>query len=200
MSEVIETKKTTYTPILLEDGRTVQFPGERQVSKTILEEDGKFGVRFDLRNGATRTLNLDELSEYLQKYSACHGILQKIGDLWAGVKDVDDILIACDEGLDRLRNGAWAAERQSAGDSVSGASIVIQAIAEVTGKPIDEIKTFLKDKLAEGQASGLTRQKLYSSFRNPTSKIGQKIRQLEEERASKSAVVDADALLAELSI
>ena len=44
----------------------------------------------------------------------------------------------------------------------------------------------------------LTRQELYSSFRNPASKTGQIIKRLEEEKAAKATKFSADDLLAEM--
>ena len=78
---------------------------------------------------------------------------------------------------------------------------LIKAIVEASGKSVEDIKAFLDAKLETAKAKGekLTRQALYASFRNPTSKVGQIIRRLEEEKAAKSSAVDADAVLGELA-
>lgn len=192
---------TVYTPVVMEDGRTVQFAGNRKSDKTILEDaDGRAcGVRFDFINGATKTLMFADIPEATALYACGHGIAQKAGDEYSGVKEVDDMVLAVEDIFTRLRAGDWAAARE-AGDSVSGASVVIRALMEVTGKPLDFIKTFLAGKLEAAKAKGekLSRQDLYNSFRNPTSKTGIVIKRLEDERLAKTNKVDSDSLLAEM--
>jgi hypothetical protein len=193
---------TVYTPVVMEDGRTVQFAGNRKSDKTILMDDaGKAtGVRFDFANGKTLSLAFSEIPEATALYACGHGIAQKAGDEYSGVKEVDDMALAVEEIFKRLRSGDWAAARE-AGDSTAGASIVIRALMEVTGKPIEFIKTFLDGKLEAAKAKGekLSRQDLYNSFRNPTSKTGVVIKRLEEEKLAKSNKVDSDALLGEMT-
>lgn len=198
------TKKapTAHTKVKMEDGREVEFAGNRKSDKTILlDEAGKaHGVRFDFLNGATRQISFSEIPEATLLYACGHGISQKAGDEYSGVKEIDDMVLSVEEIFARLRAGEWAAARE-AGDSTAGASIVIKALMEVTGKPIDFIKSFLQGKLDAAKTRGekLSRQDLYNSFRNPTSKTGVVIKRLEEEKLAKSAKVDAGDLLAEMT-
>lgn len=193
---------TVYTKVTMEDGREVEFAGNRKSDKTILQDaEGKaYGVRFDFLNGRTLTLNFSEISETTALYACGHGIAQKAGDEYSGVKEIDDMVLAVEGIFARLRAGEWAAARE-AGDSTAGASIVIKALMEVTGKPIEFIKSFLDGKLEAAKAKGekLSRQDLYNSFRNPTSKTGIVIKRLEEERLAKANKVDAGDLLAEMT-
>lgn len=193
---------TVYTKVPMEDGREVEFAGNRKSDKTILQDaEGKaYGVRFDFLNGRTLTLNFSEISEATALYACGHGIAQKAGDEYSGVKEIDDMVLAVEGIFARLRAGDWAAARE-AGDSTAGASIVIKALMEVTGKPIEFIKSFLDGKLEAAKAKGekLSRQDLYNSFRNPTSKTGIVIKRLEEERLAKANKVDAGDLLAEMT-
>jgi hypothetical protein len=204
MAEKAPTKKaaTIYTEVPLSDGRTVKFAGDRKVSKDVLFDDANtpIGVQFDFRNGETRKVLLADLAAGLVTYSACHGLLQKVGDEWSGVKEVEDIVITADDIIGRLLKGDWATARES-GDSQAGASIVIKAIMEASSKSAEEVKAFLDKKIAVAEAAGqkLTRQALYTSFRNPTSKVGAIIRRLEDERASKNSAVNADDLVNELT-
>jgi len=195
-------KTTVYTKVKMEDGREVDFAGNRKSDKTILtDSEGKAtGVRFDFLNGKTLTLMFSEISEATALYACGHGIAQKAGDEYSGVKEIDDMVLAVEEIFKRLRAGEWAAARE-AGDSTAGASIVIRALMEVTGKPIEFIKSFLDGKLEAAKAKGekLSRQDLYNSFRNPTSKTGIVIKRLEEERLAKTNKVDSDALLGEMT-
>ncbi len=187
--------ETVREAVELTDGRTVEFAGKRKLRKEVIIEGGAVSVRFDFRNGETRTFTVPES---LLLDCAGHGASQKIGDDVAGVDDIDDMVVGIDAMIARLNAGSWSAERAE-GDGFSGASVVIKAIAEVTGKSIDAVKAFLQSKLDQAAAKGekLTRQALYKSFRNPASKTGQVIQRLELEKTSKSSV-NSDDLLGEL--
>ena len=90
---------------------------------------------------------------------------------------------------------------RAAGDSFAGTSVVIRAVAEVTGKSVEAVKTFLQGKLDAAKAKGekLSRQELYASFRKPGTKTAAVIARLEaEDAAGKSTKVDAADLLAEI--
>lgn len=208
MSETTEVKakkkEVVYTDVTMSDGRTVKFPGEQKVKKSVVfdgegEARQAVGVQFDFRNGKTLALTLAELQEPIREYSACHGLLQKVGDEWSGTKEVDDMYLEGEAIVKRLVDGEWGVERE-AGDSMAGASVVIRALMEATGKSQDFVKSFLDKKIEAAKEAGqkLTRQALYASFRNPSSKVGQIIRRIEEEKAAKASVVDADATLGEL--
>ena len=192
---------TEYIKVTMEDGRTVDFAASRKTDKTILEdaEGNAIGVRIDFVNGATRSVLFSELSQGILLQSCGHGISQKAGDNYASVKEVEDMVLAVDEIFGRLRQGDWAVKGEP-GDSTNGASIVIKAIMEVTGKDIAFVKAFLQGKLDAAKARGekLSRQELYNSFRVPTSKTGQVIKRMEEEKLSKSTKADAGALLEEM--
>lgn len=186
---------TTYEAVTMEDTRVVQFPGKRQVDKEVLP-DGS--VRFDFRNGATRTVSASALSDDIKIRLIGHGLSQKCGDEYSGVKNIDDMVLAVESMSERLGKGEWSTARE-AGDSFSGASIVIRAICEVTGKTVADIKAFLSKKLDTAKANGekLTRADLYASFRNPSSKTGPVIERMEREERAKKSSVNADDLLNE---
>jgi len=197
------------TEVTMEDGRVVSFPGKRQVQKTVELREGGFKVTFDLRNGKTFGIDSDDLGDEMILRLAAHGSAQKVGDEGAGADDIDDIALGFEEMVKRLKAGEWGAERQ-AGDGFSGASIVIKAIVmakkeagqEIT---VEQVKEFLQKKLdaskakaAETGAKALTRNDLYASFRNPNSRTGQIIEQLEREKKAKAAPLDASALMDEI--
>ena len=193
-------RETAYEKVAMTDGRTVEFAGSRMTDKTILTENGlATGVRFDFRNGETNSLMFADLSPQIAAQALGHGIAQKAGDDYAGVKEIDDIVLSVDEMFARLRGGEWGVAR-AAGDSTSGASIVIKAIMEATSKDIATIKGFLQGKLDKAKAAGekLSRQELYNSFRNPATKTGAIIDRMEKEKAAKSTKVNAGDLLSEL--
>lgn len=199
-------KVTEYTTVKMEDGREVKFAGKRKVNRSvdlIRGEDGVatgVSVRFDFLNGKTLTLSSTEIPTETSLQLLGHGVSQKVGDESAGVTSVDDMVLGSEEMIKRLKAGEFNAAR-AAGDSFAGASIVIKAICEATGKSVDEIKAFLNKKIeaskdAAGKAT-LSRKDLYDSFRNPASKTGAIIERLEREARSKDSKVNADDLLAE---
>lgn len=208
MSEAQEVSKevkkaTEYTAVKMEDGSTVEFAGNRQTNKTVTvdEAEGKVEVRFDFRSGVTRTVSSLGLKKGILLRLIGHGLSQKIGDSWASIKSgLEDCVLAADEVIGSLATGEWGVARE-AGDSMAGASLVIRAICEATGKDVVAVKNFLDGKLVAAKEAGtkLSRQELYQSFRNPTSKTGKIIARMEQEKAEKSSKVSADDLLAEIS-
>lgn len=201
--------------VQMEDGRTVGFAGKRKVLKeTLLDESkvlvdgdtvtlqaGAVSIRMDFRNGASRTfvLPLGLLAQF-----AGHGAEQKYGDELAAPADKplseDDMVLAVEALDEQIQRGDWRTVREGGGGGVSGASVVVQAVAEVTGKSIAEVKAFIQKKLDDAKAKGekLSRNDLYSAFRNPSTKTGVVIARLESEKAAKSQKVSADDLLSEM--
>lgn len=195
-------KKTEYTDVAMEDGRTVKFAGKQKVKKEVIEDpEGKpVGVRFDYVNGSTRSLHFSEIPPATQLALLAHGAHQKIGDESSDVKTVEDAVLAHENMIGRLKNGEFYKERE-AGDSFAGASLVVRAIMEATGKDQEAVKAYLQKKLDTAKAAGekLSRADLYNSFKNPNSKTGQIIERLEKEQRAKSAKMDADTMLGEIA-
>lgn len=189
-------KETEKEIVTMSDGRKVEFAGKRKMLKEVIIAPDSVSVRFDFRNGETRTFAVP--SDLVLQFAG-HGASQKVGDETAGVSDIDDMVLGVDTIIERFSKGEWSATRAE-GDGFSGASIVIKAIVEVTGKSVDFVKGFLQAKLDAAAARGekLTRQALYKAFRNPNSETGKVIQRLEQEKASKSSV-NSDELLSELN-
>ena len=180
-------KEPTINTVTLTDGRIVDFVGKRKLLKASeVTPDGKIQTTLDFVNGETRTFNIPDA--LLAKF-ASHGAEQKLGDEIAGVDDIEDAVLAIDDLIDRLYNGEWGVARDKSG--LAGASILMRALVESTGKTAEEIKKFLSDKTAAQKAALRT---------NP--KIKPIVDRLEAEKAAKSAkkadAVDTDALLNEL--
>jgi len=211
VEEVTSKSKTEYTDVTMTDGRTVQFAGKRKVNKatvideskvvvdgdTVTVEAGAVSIRMDFRSGDTRLIGLP-LSLLLQ--FAGHGAEQKFGDELATSADKplseDDMVLAIDDLNALVQAGKWGAGRASGGGGVSGASIVVLALMEATGKDQATIKAYLSKKLDTD--AGLTRRALYDSFRVATTKTGVIIKRMEEAKLAKTAKVDADAELADI--
>lgn len=203
--------KTEYTSVTMADGRVVQFAGKRKVNKeTLIDESkvevdessgivqfqaGAVCVRMDFRNGDTRTfaLPLSLLARF-----AGHGGEQKYGDELASPADKplseEDMVIAVDDLDAEIQKGSWGKGRAAGGGGVSGASLVVQAIMEATGKDLATVKGYLQRKLEADKA--LTRPALYNSFRVAGTKTGVIIARLEAEKNAKTAKLNADDELA----
>ena len=100
-------------PVLMTDGRIVDFPGKRRIWKSsYLNGIGRVCVRLDFRNGVTRTITLrpDMMSRY-----AAHGAEQKLGAEFASVKDIDKAVSAVDELIAQLDKGEWSKKRGTRG-------------------------------------------------------------------------------------
>jgi hypothetical protein len=142
--------------VTMTDGRVVAFPPKTRVSKDIMCADGTVfttgsaspiaGVRFDFSNGQTRTVPLG-VGDLSQRFEA-HGIAQKFGDEYSGISDknssdpVADSLEAFDDLLERITAGTWSDRKE--GGTGAGASVLLRAMAEFSGKTIDELRPILK--------------------------------------------------------
>ena len=211
--EVKVPKKTTeYQEVTMTDGRKVNFAGKRKVVKeTVLDESkivvegdvmqvqaGAISLRMDFRNGETRLMPLP--LSLLARFAG-HGAEQKFGDELATTADKplteEDMVLAIDDLNAQIQAGKWGAGRASSGGGgVSGASVVVQAICEATGKDLATVKAYLQKKLDSDE--GLTRRALYDSFRVAGTKTGVIIKRLEEAKLAKTAKVDADEALGEI--
>jgi len=212
MAETENSKpKTEYTEVTLTDGRKVSFPGKQKVSKEALIDESKLvvedgvmqltegavSIRMDFRNGDTRTIPLP--LSLLARFAG-HGALQKFGDELATTADKplseEDMVLAIDDLAAQIASGNWGKARASGGGGVSGASVVVQAICEATGKDLETVKAYLQKKLDSDSA--LTRRALYDSFRVAGTKTGVIVARLEAAKTAKTAKVDADSELANI--
>jgi hypothetical protein len=103
------------------------------------------------------------------------------------------MVIAIDDLNAEIQAGKWGKGRAAGGGGVSGASVVVKAIMEATGKDQLTVKAYLQKKL-DGDKE-LTRRALYDSFRVAGTRTGIIIKRMEEEKLAKTAKVDADAEL-----
>jgi len=185
MSEAEKKVAPTVETVTMTDGRAVDFAGKRKMLKESLidEAAGTVQVRLDFRNGETR---LYTVPSNLTLKHAAHGAEQKLGDETAGLESVDDMVLAIDELIDRLYSGQWNEKRE--GNGMAGTSVLLKALVEVTGKTVEQIKTFLTGK---SQAEKV-------ALRN-NAKIKPVVERLEAEKAQKGSKIDTDALLGELT-
>ena len=189
--------ETAIETVMMTDDRIVEFAGKRKILKATIISDIGVQVRMDFRNGKTRTfpLPLTLMAQFMG-----HGAEQKYGDELASPADKplseDDMVIAVEDLDTEIQKGNWGKGRAAGGGGVSGASTVVQAIMEATGKDQATVKAYLDKKIASTE--GLTRQALYASFRVPGTKTGAIIARLEAEKAAKTSKVNADDELASI--
>lgn len=176
--------------VKMSDGRDVEFVGKRRLLKESILSGDVPAVRLDFRNGETRLFPLP--AELVSQFAA-HGAEQKLGDETAGEEDLDDMILAVDQLIERLskRNaetgafeGEWSTKREG---GMSGTSVLMKALMEISRKTKEEVMAFLKDKTPADKAA------LRSSDR-----IKPIVDRLEAEKLSKIAKVDTNALLASL--
>lgn len=175
------------TAVQMEDGSTIEFGAKQKMIKTS-KIDGKLvEIRLDFVNGKTLTYftgNHDMLMKL-----AVHGAEQKLGDEIAGIVEIEDCYLAVESLINRLDKGEWSKERESNG--MAGTSILIRALMEQSGKPVETVKAYLADKTHA--------QKL--ALRN-NAKVKVIVERLEAEKAAKKPAgpaIDTDALLDELN-
>lgn len=182
-------KQTVYTEVVMDNGQTVKFPGTRRLLKesTVSEDGFTVKVNFYFRHGEVRTFEIEANAALFAKFAA-HGIEQKIGDEVAGLDDVEDMVIAVDEIMERLNAGEWQAKRESSG--MAGISVLAKALVKASGKSAHDVVNFLKGKT--------NAEKL--ALRN-SPKIKPIIEELEANKKKKPKTeVDTEAHLAELGV
>ena len=182
--------------VIMDDGEEMLFngldankPRAQRMKKAIWEDEdtGEIHAKLSFRNG--RILDMT-LPENLLIQTAMHGLSQKLGDEIAGVADVEDCFIEMEGLISRLQAGEWTAPKKKG--SGAGASMLVAALIEVTGKSIDIVKDFLSGK------TGAEKTALKNS-----EKVRPIILRLQEEKAKKKAEkdgIDTSAMLDELNI
>lgn len=178
---------TEKIPVTMSDGSVVEFNKRQKLLKTstIDTDAGTVFVRLDFANGEIRNCTIPAS---LILRAAAHGAEQKLGDATAGEADIADAILSVEEVIARLEAGDWNQPR--AAGSNTGTSILIQALVEVSGKDVAEIKAFLENKT---QADKLALRR--------TDQLRPVVERLEAEKASRSKnAVDTSALLGELGL
>jgi hypothetical protein len=193
-------KKPEVEIVDLEDGTKGEFVGKRKLNKSyILNQNGSLNhLRFEFRNG--RVL-LVALPPALLGQFAGHGGIQKYGDELAGMKpaegqdevDVDDMVIEMEKLDENIQKGLWSTRKE--GDGMGGTSVLIKALLEHSGKTIEQIKAFLKDKDA----------KFKTMLRLEDTRVGKSgktmaavVKSIEAAKASKGVKIDTAKALADL--
>lgn len=140
--EETSSTKGVINSIKMDDGTIVDFAGKTRLKKSYsISPEGKVSVRMDFVNGEVRHFTVPD-SLLLQ--FAAHGAVQKLGDETSGLTDIEDAVEAVDSLMDRLNKGEWVMKREVSG--LAGASSLVRALVEASGKTAHEIRDYLADK------------------------------------------------------
>jgi hypothetical protein len=178
-------KDPVINAVHMDDGRTVDFVGQKKLIKTALIGEDSIQIRLDWVNGESRLFTLSP--EMMVKY-AVFGAGEKISNEMAGIKESDDCVIAVDELIERLNKGEWAIGRSNTG--IAGTSSLIRALVEHTGKPVEAIKAFVQTKNFQEKAA---------LREHPHVKVIIDRLEASKKKKAPAAPIDTDALLGELA-
>lgn len=138
-------KEVVYNTIVMEDGRTVDFPGETKAMKSFEAKDGAVVGRIDFANG--KTVNFSTSDMALIFAAAAHGLGQKIGDSYSGQKDPDDAYQVAASLSERLQSqgvDGWTKAREGGGSGDTGIGLLVKALMEVTGVSETDVRAYLE--------------------------------------------------------
>lgn len=102
------------------------------------EYDVDSGVAsFTFGNGEALELNVEELPADTQKTLMLHGLIQKVGDSFAGAKgDFAAALEAAARVIEQLKEGKWTAGKGAGGEAKPRVTELAEAIARLKGIPV----------------------------------------------------------------
>jgi hypothetical protein len=209
MAETNGAKAPEIETVKMSDGRSVDFPGKRKMSKeNLFNDDGRWiGTRFDFRFAPSAeypantitfkapspsdTVQIgDKVVNALDAYAA-HGASQKLGDNAAGAgekdtPDPEDMFEAVAKGIEQVQSGVWRERREGGG--MSGTSVLLRALVlSADGKKtVEDARALLKTLDAKTKLA----------LRN-SPKLKPYVDKLEAEKASKASKVDTSAVLAD---
>lgn len=108
--------------------------------------DEKSGiVSFAFVNDTTLTLDTSKLSSEVSTRALGHGLLQKIGDAYAGAKgDVNEAIESAQSVIEQLLAGEWMGEREAAGPQPSLVAEAVVRAKTKAGQTFDEAATRAK--------------------------------------------------------
>lgn len=100
-------------------------------------------VVFTLGNGKSLSIDLTKVTKDILLDLAKHGASQKIGDSAAGFSKAQDFSGAL-EAMESVKNNLLAGLWKAEGSGGSGSAILAEALAEVTGRKLEDVKKALE--------------------------------------------------------
>ena len=186
--------KTEVITVQMEDGTTQEFTPKRLMNKDhTISEDGKVTLHLGFKNGVIRNIVLPPT--LIAKFAA-HGAEQKYGDELAGIVkpgetvDMDDVVLTIDTLDGNIQKGVWST--RAVGDGMGGTSVLIKALMEYGGRPLEVVKKFLSDKDAKFKAA----LRLDNKNKNKAGLTMEDIvKRIEAEKAAKLPKIDTTGAL-----
>lgn len=129
------------------------------------------GVRFEFTNGHSHEVRFEYFSAEMQAWLTFNGVSQKFGDSYSKSANADEAEALFLALVDQVKGGVWAARGGS-----GGSSDLAEAVARVTGKPVDAIR----EKLAT-----MDEDALKALAKRPDVKAA--LKAIQAERATKAA-------------
>lgn len=109
-------------------------------NKTYDAEGRKVSIEFV--DGKKVSIDIGNLPEAVRERALAHGIMQKLGDSYAGALSVADAFASCEQVATNLEQGVWNAGRAT-GTAKGG--ILVEALARATGRTVEEAAKVLAD-------------------------------------------------------
>jgi len=196
-TEAPKKAKSEAIQVQMEDGSIQEFTAKRLMNKDhTISEDGTVTLHLGFKNGVIRNIILPPTM--IPKFAA-HGAEQKYGDELAGIVkpgeaiDMDDVVLTIDTLDGNIQKGIWST--RGAGDGLGGTSVLIKALMEYGGKPLEVVKAFLKDKDAKFKMA----LRLDEEHRNKAGlTMAEIVKKIEAEKAARGTKVDTSAALSAL--
>jgi hypothetical protein len=190
--------KAEVTVVQMEDGSTQEFPGKRKMNKDTTIEGDTVTLHLGFRNGTIRNIVLPP--SLITKFAA-HGAEQKYGDELAGMKpaegqeevDTEDMVLEIDRLDENIQKGLWSTRKE--GDGLGGTSVLIKALMEYGGKPLEVVKKFLSDKDTKFKLA-LRHDEVHRNKAGHS--MAEIVKRIELEKASKGVKIDTSAALNDL--
>lgn len=118
--------------------RVVKFGSRDKVQAGAFNPSEPGWLRFYFRDGTARVYNLTELSQEVQDRLRHHGAKQKLVDKFASAETPEECIAAVDAVWDALVGGSWGVRGEG------GGGILAEAVARVTGAPIEKVREQLR--------------------------------------------------------
>ena len=170
---------TSAETVQFSNGQSIDFVGKRKMLKRTIITGDDVSVDIYFRNGELRHFDIPDT---MKAQFAGHGAEQKLGDSAAGCTDIHDMIEAVDSTISQLNAGEWSARREASG--FAGQSVLLRALVQVSGKPAERVREYLK---------GLSQKEKMALRQSP--KLKPTIEAIEAEDAASDTSVNTDALL-----
>ena len=97
-------------------------------------------VRIEFVNGKSVEIDVDKLPTEIRARAIVHGIMQKLGDSYAGADGPSDGYDRCRAIADAITAGNW-----NQGRTATGGTLLVEALAKVAKRTVEEAAAVMDD-------------------------------------------------------